>query len=76
MRAFAVDQSVGIVSRALITKGGGESETWYIAGGRLTGGFADRIRGRLSQAPDILVPCNAHAVSLFSKSPNSSCLVS
>ena len=36
MRIFAVDQSVGVVSRAVITKGGDESETRYIAGGRLT----------------------------------------
>jgi hypothetical protein len=36
MRIFAVDQSVGVVSRAVITKGGDESETRYIAVGRLT----------------------------------------
>ena len=64
-RIFAVDQSVGVVSRAVITKGGDESEIWYIAGSRLTRYITDRIRSRLSQALDILVPCNARAVSLF-----------
>lgn len=65
MRVFAVDQSVGVISRVVITKRGDESETWYATGSRLTRGITDRIRSRLSQAPDILVPCNAQAVSLF-----------
>jgi hypothetical protein len=53
---------MGVVSRAVITQGGDESETWYIAGGRLTRGIAGRLCSRLSQVLDILVPCNARAV--------------
>lgn len=76
MRIFAVDKSLGVVSRAIITKRGDESEAWYIAGGRLTRRITDCIRRRLSEAWIFSSHVTRMLYHFFLGSPNGSCLVS